>query len=86
VKSSIYGVIFQNILLEDMVAGDGGAFGTAQEPIYSPNNITSGDTYARGDSRNIFRNAKIKIQRRNNIPNLITGKRKKKRKKGKKRS
>jgi hypothetical protein len=81
VKSSIYSTIFQNILLEDIIAGDGGAFGTAQEPIYSPNNITSGDTYARGDSRNIFGNAKVKIQRRNNIPNLLTGKKKKKRKK-----
>ena len=80
-KSSIYSTIFQNILLEDIVAGDGGAFGAAQEPIYSPNNITSGDTYAPGDSRNIFRNAKVKIQRRNNIPNLLTGKKKKKRKK-----
>ena len=80
-KSSIYSTIFQNILLEDIVAGDGGAFGSAQTPIYSPNNITSGDTYATGDSRNIFRNAKVKIQRRNNIPNLLTGKKKKKRKK-----
>ena len=85
-KSSIYGVIFQNILLEDMTAGDGGALGTAQEPIYSPNNIVSTDTHARGDLRNIFGNAKVKIQRRNNIPNLITGKKGKKRKKRKKRS
>lgn len=80
-KSSIYSTIFQNILLEDIVAGDGGAFGTAQEPIYSPNNITSGDTYARGDSRNIFGRGKIVIQRRNKAPNLFSKKRRKKRKK-----
>ena len=80
-KSSIYSTIFQNILLEDIVAGDGGAFGAAEEPIYSPpDDIISRDALARRDSRNIYGNAKVKIQRRNNIP-LLTGKNKKKRKK-----
>lgn len=37
-------------ITEDNSAGAGGAFGTPQE---TPN-MTSGDTYARGDARNVF--------------------------------
>ena len=79
-KSSLYSIIFQNILFEDNFSGDGGAFGSAP-PIYSPDNISSSDTYAPGDSRNIFGRGKPIIQRRNKVPNLIS---KKRRKKGKK--
>jgi len=72
--------------MEDITAGDGGAFGTSIEPIYNPSiNITSSDTYARGDARNIFGNSKFKIQRRGKTPNIIL-KGKKKRKKSRKRS
>lgn len=80
-KSSLYSIIFQNILFEDNFAGNGGALGSAQTPIYSPDNIVSGDTYAPGDSRNIFGRGKPVIQRRNKIPNLLSKKRRKKRKK-----
>lgn len=80
-KSSLFSTIFKNILLEDMYSGDGGSFGAAQEPIFSPDNIVSRDSYAKGDARNIFGNAKFKIQRRGKAPNIIIGKRRKKRKK-----
>lgn len=79
-KSSLYSIIFQNILFEDNFSGDGGALGSAS-PIYSPDNISSGNTYAPDDSRNIFGRGKPIIQRRNKVPNLIS---KKRRKKGKK--
>ena len=42
-------------LLESNTAGAGGCLGTPAQPIYDPNTqITSGDTYALGDARNVF--------------------------------
>lgn len=45
-----------NSILENMnVSGAGGAFGTPAEASFNPpDNITSGDTIARGDARNIY--------------------------------
>lgn len=83
VKSNLYSNIFNRILLEDNIAGEGGAFGTPSQAIYDPNtSITSGDKYAPGDSRNIFGyGKKFPILRRNIIKPI-----KKRRKKRKKRS
>lgn len=42
-------------ILEDNSSGDGGAFGTAQQPIYNPpSDVSSGDKYAENDNRNLF--------------------------------
>lgn len=42
-------------ILESNVAGVGGVFGTPQTPVYNPpEQISSGDNYAKGDARNIF--------------------------------
>ena len=74
-------------LQEDNSAGDGGAFGTPAEMIYNPNHLVTGDTYARGDARNLFmgggKNGKNKtkktpIIRRAKIENLLDGNKKKK--------
>jgi hypothetical protein len=44
-------------ILEDVAAGAGGAFGTPAQPVYNPaSNISSGDTYAPNDARNLFGN------------------------------
>jgi hypothetical protein len=42
-------------ILEDNMAGDGGVFGSAEQPIYNPpTDTTSGDKYAENDHRNLF--------------------------------
>lgn len=42
-------------ILENNTSGAGGVFGTPQIPVYNPpDQITSGDNYAKGDARNIF--------------------------------
>lgn len=42
-------------ILEDNMSGDGGVFGSAQQPIYNPpTDTTSGDKYAENDHRNLF--------------------------------
>lgn len=43
---------FKKVIEEDMTAGDAGVGGTGDG--FSPNNSTSGDTYAPGDSRTPF--------------------------------
>lgn len=44
-----------NNILESNSAGEGGALGTPETPIYNPpNDIQSGDKYSTGDNRNIF--------------------------------
>lgn len=42
-------------LLENNIAGSGGALGTPQQPVYNPpSSISSGDTYAQGDARMVM--------------------------------
>lgn len=75
-KSNLYSKTFKKVLEEDSLAGDGGAFGNVQPTA----GTFSGDTYAPGDSRNVFGGLPKKIQKRAGI----TSKSKKKRKKRKK--
>lgn len=47
--------LVSRLLKESNTAGPGGCLGTPTQPIYDPNTqITSGDTYAPGDARNLF--------------------------------
>lgn len=54
-ESTLYSKLFKKILEEDSFSGTAGVFGDTQL-LYDPNNgdITSGDTYASGDARNIL--------------------------------
>ena len=46
--------VLVNTILENMnAAGAGGSFGTPQQPVYSPDNPVSGNTYAPNDNRNV---------------------------------
>ena len=66
-NSNPYANIFIKILNEDSISGAGGVFGDSQQ-LYSPNGgIQSSDTFAPGDSRNIYNNKKPVIQRRPGI-------------------
>ena len=77
---------FQQIIdniLESNTAGEGGAFGTPNIPIYNPpDDIQSSDTYAKNDSRNIFggvftekpkkgKKGKRKNKKKSNTPSVI---------------
>jgi hypothetical protein len=46
-------VLVKTILENMNAAGAGGAFGTPQQPVYSPDNPVSGNTYAPNDNRNV---------------------------------
>jgi hypothetical protein len=47
--------ILVNTLLENNTAGSGGALGTPQQAIFNPPvSISSADTYAQGDARNVM--------------------------------
>lgn len=47
--------LINSILNEMNTAGSGGAFGTPAEASFNPpDNITSGDTIAKGDGRNVY--------------------------------
>lgn len=47
--------LFSNIIENVNAAGSGGAFGTPQQAVYNPaSNISSADTYAPNDGRNLF--------------------------------
>jgi hypothetical protein len=62
-------------LLENNMAGEGGVFGTPQQPIYNPPiNISSADKYAQGDARAIMGGIFP-------LENIKKGKKKKKKKK-----
>jgi hypothetical protein len=78
--------VLVNQILENNLAGSGGVFGAPSEPVYNPpNSISSGDTYARGDSRIpkvLGKGKKSKIIRRT-FPELTTASTGKKKKNGK---
>jgi|GEM_PF-2725116 len=81
-KANLYADFFNKILREDMTAGDGGAFGDTAK-IFSDTNITTTDSYAPGDSRNMFgNNIKPDIQTRKKT--IKSKKKSKKTKKNKK--